>query len=146
MRESFEARCGTPAGYQRHRRTVGEPACDECLDALKRYRRRLRAEQTPPPLDPMNDITPLDIDMPTSRRNCGPWALQAACLDKPTDWFFPDSPTVVTPEARALCGSCPVQPECLEHAVRVGEPHGIWGGRSEQQLSKIRSTLRRGAA
>lgn len=86
-----------------------------------------------------------NLDHLTARPACGPWAIHAACLDKPAAWFFPDSPKVVTPEAAALCGTCIVQPQCLEHAVRVGEPHGIWGGKSEQQIARIRAAAR-GAA
>ncbi|WP_420855155.1 WhiB family transcriptional regulator [Rhodococcus koreensis] len=33
--------------------------------------------------------------------------------------------------AKALCGSCPVQSECLRHALSVGERYGVWGGTSE---------------
>ena len=33
--------------------------------------------------------------------------------------------------ARALCAACPVQVQCLEHALTVREPHGIWGGLNE---------------
>lgn len=37
------ARCGTPGGYNRHRRN-GEPACRECLDHMaERYRERTGA-------------------------------------------------------------------------------------------------------
>jgi WhiB family redox-sensing transcriptional regulator len=88
----------------------------------------------------------LDRDIPGGRPGCGPWAAHAACLDKPADWFFPESPTYVTPEARALCEGCHVQPQCLEHAVRTGEPHGIWGGKSEAQIARIRRSIRLGAA
>lgn len=27
-----------------------------------------------------------------------------------------------------ICWGCPVQFDCLEHALRLREPHGIWGG------------------
>jgi WhiB family redox-sensing transcriptional regulator len=36
-------------------------------------------------------------------------------------------------EARAkeICATCSVQRSCLEYAVRIREPHGIWGGLNE---------------
>ena len=30
--------------------------------------------------------------------------------------------------AKALCGTCPVQPECLAGALERREPWGVWGG------------------
>lgn len=35
------AKCGTVAGYQRHRKTLKEPACQPCKDAAAEYRREL---------------------------------------------------------------------------------------------------------
>jgi len=31
-------------------------------------------------------------------------------------------------QARAVCASCPVRQECLDHAIRNDEPHHMWGG------------------
>jgi WhiB family redox-sensing transcriptional regulator len=52
--------------------------------------------------------------------------------------FFPPS----TPErrderearevhAKQICAQCGVRGDCLDFAVRVREPHGIWGGLTE---------------
>jgi WhiB family redox-sensing transcriptional regulator len=35
--------------------------------------------------------------------------------------------------AKSLCGTCPVQPECRQHALSVGEPYGVWGGTTESE-------------
>ncbi len=43
--------------------------------------------------------------------------------------------------ARALCAACPVRSDCLEHALAVREPHGIWGGLNEFERRRM---LRRG--
>jgi WhiB family redox-sensing transcriptional regulator len=45
-------------------------------------------------------------------------------------------------EARAkqICAQCAVQRDCLDFALRVREPHGIWGGLTE---SERRRTLPR---
>jgi WhiB family transcriptional regulator, redox-sensing transcriptional regulator len=36
-------------------------------------------------------------------------------------------------EAKRICAGCPVQRECLEYALRVREPFGIWGGLNETE-------------
>jgi WhiB family transcriptional regulator, redox-sensing transcriptional regulator len=33
--------------------------------------------------------------------------------------------------AKAICASCRVRTDCLDHALRTREPHGIWGGLNE---------------
>jgi WhiB family redox-sensing transcriptional regulator len=54
--------------------------------------------------------------------------------------FFPPS----TPErrdereareahAKEICAQCNVREDCLEFALRVREPHGIWGGLTEAE-------------
>ena len=36
-------------------------------------------------------------------------------------------------KAKALCVRCPVQEICLEYALAIREPHGVWGGRNETE-------------
>jgi WhiB family redox-sensing transcriptional regulator len=40
-------------------------------------------------------------------------------------------------DAKAICRSCAVQPECLEYAIRIREPHGIWGGLNELERRRL---------
>ena len=35
--------------------------------------------------------------------------------------------------AKAICADCPACQECLEYAVAIREPHGIWGGLNETE-------------
>lgn len=35
--------------------------------------------------------------------------------------------------AKALCARCPVRQQCAQHALRVREPYGIWGGLGETE-------------
>jgi WhiB family redox-sensing transcriptional regulator len=35
--------------------------------------------------------------------------------------------------AKRICADCPVRRECLEYALRVREPIGIWGGLNETE-------------
>lgn len=47
------------------------------------------------------------------------------------DLFFPakKSNWRDVARAKAICGTCEIQPECLQGAIDRGEEHGIWGGR-----------------
>ena len=35
---------------------------------------------------------------------------------------------------------CPVQRECLEYAIAIGEMHGIWGGLNETERRGLLDT------
>lgn len=67
------------------------------------------------------------------------WSRHARCRGSNTNTFYPhpsDNATAVV--ARAICASCPVADACLDYALGIGEPHGIWGGTSERQRRKLR--------
>jgi WhiB family transcriptional regulator, redox-sensing transcriptional regulator len=34
-------------------------------------------------------------------------------------------------QAKAICSTCCVREPCLQYALRIREPHGIWGGLNE---------------
>lgn len=63
----------------------------------------------------------------------------AACRGLNPKLFFPERGEMVSQEARDVCASCPVQEECLEYAIRVGERDGVWGGKSGRQRRDMRS-------
>ncbi|HEY0690888.1 MAG: WhiB family transcriptional regulator, redox-sensing transcriptional regulator [Mycobacterium sp.] len=71
------------------------------------------------------------------------WQSQAACRDVNPELFFsPESERGVRKRARemvakSLCGTCPVQPECRQHALSVGEPYGVWGGTTESERDNV---------
>lgn len=69
------------------------------------------------------------------------WHRQAACRGRGTAAFFP-SPGDSLAAARAICASCPVQPECLAMAVADAGLQGFWGGSSERDRRLIRRQLR----
>ena len=78
------------------------------------------------------------------------WRVDAQCRSKNAVHFFapPESEAreikrARESQARALCGACKVQPQCLDYALTVQEPHGIWGGMTEVERRKV---LRRRAA
>jgi WhiB family redox-sensing transcriptional regulator len=73
------------------------------------------------------------------------WAERGSChvqnLD--TNLFFPlPHETTKRQEAIYVCDDCPVQQECLNHAMENNE-HGIWGGTTERQRVNLRRTLKR---
>ena len=39
--------------------------------------------------------------------------------------------------AKAVCAACPVRTQCLEHALAVREPYGVWGGLSEHEAGRL---------
>lgn len=70
----------------------------------------------------------------------GLWQLRAACRGPQAAVFFP--PTTVERKdeklerevrAKAICGQCAVRQPCLDYAVKIREPHGIWGGLNEAE-------------
>ena len=72
------------------------------------------------------------------------WRVDAQCRSKNAVHFFAPSHFERKEEkharegaARALCGACKVQPQCLEYALTVQEPHGIWGGMNELERRRL---------
>jgi len=67
------------------------------------------------------------------------WQALAVCRGMDSSVFF--HPTEERDEARheriesakQICHSCPAMTACREHALRVREPYGIWGGLSEDE-------------
>jgi len=39
--------------------------------------------------------------------------------------------------AKEICAGCVVQQDCLEYAIRIREPHGIWGGLNENERKQV---------
>lgn len=68
------------------------------------------------------------------------WMIEAACLGMDPDTFFPERGES-SPKARRVCGGCAVRAECLDHALRFGERHGIWGGTTERERRPLRARL-----
>jgi len=72
------------------------------------------------------------------------WQRKAACRGPESVLFF--APTVPEAkgdrdarEARAkrICRECGVQAQCLGYALRIREPHGIWGGLNESERKHL---------
>lgn len=73
------------------------------------------------------------------------WQYDGSCAELPSDIFFlPDNlraQAKLLHESRAkqICGGCPVRQRCLEHALSVKEPYGVWGGTSPEDRAAILS-------
>ena len=65
------------------------------------------------------------------------WMLEARCLDADPEAFFPEKGGS-TREAKRICAMCPVQEECLAHALDNDERFGIWGGMSERERRRLK--------
>ena len=65
------------------------------------------------------------------------WQLQALCREVSPELFFPNYGERKT-DALRICHSCPVEDECLAYALKYREPHGIWGGATEEDRRRMR--------
>ncbi|WP_411103300.1 WhiB family transcriptional regulator [Streptomyces sp. cmx-4-9] len=67
------------------------------------------------------------------------WQAEAACRGVGSEPFFPPEGErgkdreAREEAAKAVCGACPVRARCLDHALRVSEPYGVWGGLTEKE-------------
>jgi WhiB family redox-sensing transcriptional regulator len=63
------------------------------------------------------------------------------CMNSDPEAWFPNMAQGRSAEivnARNLCRVCPVQKECLEYALGDPDLHGIWGGTTPRERSKLR--------
>lgn len=62
---------------------------------------------------------------------------RAACRDEDPELFFPvgTAGPALTQEAaaKAVCRRCPEMTACLLWALETCQPHGVWGGTSEDE-------------
>jgi WhiB family redox-sensing transcriptional regulator len=72
------------------------------------------------------------------------WQDRAACRGPQAAVFFPPSHLERKEErdvrerrAKAICAICPVRRPCLDYALRIREPHGIWGGLNEVERKQL---------
>ena len=62
------------------------------------------------------------------------------CKDAPIGWFYPAQG--LPPQGKKLCDVCPVQPQCLEYAIRHNIHYGLWGGLTERQRFNVKRERR----
>lgn len=72
------------------------------------------------------------------------WQIKAACRGPQAAVFFPpphferkDEKSERESRAKSICATCSVKRECLDYAVAIREPHGIWGGLNENERKAL---------
>jgi WhiB family transcriptional regulator, redox-sensing transcriptional regulator len=72
------------------------------------------------------------------------WQAKAACRGPQASVFFPpshferkDEKDIREARAKSICAECSVKKPCLEYALRIREPHGIWGGLNELERKAL---------
>ncbi len=72
------------------------------------------------------------------------WQMRASCRGPQSAVFFPPSTFERKDEkleregrAKDICRTCPAKDPCLEYALRIREPHGIWGGLNEAERKQL---------
>jgi len=72
------------------------------------------------------------------------WQIKAACRGPQAEVFFPpahperkEDRVDREQEAKAICRTCVVREPCLAYAMRIREPHGIWGGLNEVERKQL---------
>lgn len=75
------------------------------------------------------------------------WQVKAACRGPQAAIFFPpshferkDEKEARENRAKGICTACSVRKPCLEYALGIREPHGIWGGLNEAERKKLLAT------
>jgi WhiB family redox-sensing transcriptional regulator len=72
------------------------------------------------------------------------WQPVALCRGNRSHLFFPPSTAERKDErerrelrAKSICSVCPVKGPCLEYAMQIREPYGIWGGLTEAERHQV---------
>ncbi len=60
------------------------------------------------------------------------------CALKQTPMLFTRIQAKPPTAARKICAVCKVRIQCLEYALKHGEPYGIWGGLSERERRRLK--------
>lgn len=67
------------------------------------------------------------------------WQDRALCAVTDPEVFFPESGGS-TLKAKLVCQRCPVKVECLDYAINHNERFGIWGGLSERERRRLKTS------
>lgn len=72
-------------------------------------------------------------------RPVGAWVEDAACTQTDPEAFFPTNGEQRDEAfAKRVCAGCEVQAQCLQYALDVDEPHGIWGGLTPTERQRLK--------
>jgi WhiB family transcriptional regulator, redox-sensing transcriptional regulator len=80
----------------------------------------------------------------SAQRIADDWQVKASCRGPQASVFFPPTQFERKDEklereamAKAICQTCPVRRPCLDYAIEIREPHGIWGGLNEVERKHL---------
>jgi WhiB family redox-sensing transcriptional regulator len=73
------------------------------------------------------------------------WMERKACASLGVDLFYTETPAAHA-QAKRTCASCPVHGECLEYALTMSEPDGVWGGMTARERRRIARERKAGSA
>jgi WhiB family redox-sensing transcriptional regulator len=80
----------------------------------------------------------------SAQRSEDAWQVKAACRGPQASVFFPppqferkDEKVEREGRAKEICLTCAVRKDCLEYALSIREPHGIWGGLNEVERKQL---------
>lgn len=71
------------------------------------------------------------------------WQYEGSCMGMESERFFsPEAERGAAKElrergAKAVCADCPVIGTCLDHALTVREPYGVWGGLTVEEREEV---------
>lgn len=72
------------------------------------------------------------------------WQVRGSCRQMAPEVFFPEDSgrtglRAREERAKRVCRECPVIASCRDHALSVGETHGVWGAMSARDRVRLRS-------
>lgn len=72
------------------------------------------------------------------------WREKAACKGTPPEFWHPDQNTAKVKYLKAICQTCPVGYECLEHWLRgtLQADHGVWFATTPKERRGLKVALR----
>ena len=70
------------------------------------------------------------------------WMADGRCRNLDPAIFFPSDGLGVQ-EAQRICADCAVKAPCLEYALANRIDHGVWGGCSERERTRIQRRRRK---
>ena len=80
----------------------------------------------------------------SAQRRDDDWQIKAACRGPQAAVFFPppqferkDEKQEREARAKQICETCSVREPCLDYAISIREPHGIWGGLNEVERKQL---------
>ena len=85
----------------------------------------------------------------SKHRSDNDWQQRGACRGPQSVAFFPpntferkDERDAREVKAKSICAMCDVRESCLEYAIAIKEPNGVWGGMNEmERKSYVKSQL-----